>query len=483
MRMIVSLDSVAARLFAVLSLVPLAAPAGCGGNVGGGGGDGGGGAGGGGVVACEGAQPIVALGQDSGYVQCEGGWRHREEVVQCASALPRTDACGSPDMGGDCTTDADCTAAPHGHCSLSDDQAPGCFCQYGCVQDSDCAEGQICFCSEPVGYCATASCTSDADCGGDKLCSTYITLPGCGGFAYACQTASDQCASDADCPADHQCTMENGARVCAPIECVIGRPFLVGGEARVAGVTKRRDWCAAGIAPRTAGLSAEARDELAAEWARSAQMEHASIAAFARFAMQLLSLGAPPELVADTHAAMADETEHARACFALASAYAGADVGPGPLSLEGALASGDVAEVVRLAVVEGCIGETVAAVEAAEGAARAEDPVVASVLAKIAEDETRHAELAWRFVRWAIAGDAALSAVARDAFEAAIAEERGRPARRAGAEDEAWLRHGVARGASKAEIRRRVVDAVVAPAARSLTCAAAGGRGKELAVF
>ena len=232
MRMIVSLDSVAARLFAVLSLVPLAAPAGCGGNVGGGGGDGGGGAGGGGVVACEGAQPIVALGQDSGYVQCEGGWRHREEVVQCASALPRTDACGSPDMGGDCTTDADCTAAPHGHCSLSDDQAPGCFCQYGCVQDSDCAEGQICFCSEPVGYCATASCTSDADCGGDKLCSTYITLPGCGGFAYACQTASDQCASDADCPADHQCTMENGARVCAPIECVIGRPFLVGGEAR-----------------------------------------------------------------------------------------------------------------------------------------------------------------------------------------------------------------------------------------------------------
>lgn len=457
MRMMVSLDKMAARLFATLALAPiavLATVAGCG-NA---------------PTPCEGAQPIVALGQDSGYETCEVGWQHRREIVTCASALPRMNTCDDMGAGGaECTTDADCTAAPHGFCSFGNGELGGCFCNYGCVEDADCASGYVCVCGDPVGYCATADCTSDADCAGDALCSTYITVPGCGGFGYACQTGSDECASDADCPDTHQCTLENGHRVCGEINCVIGRPFLVDGEARVAGVTARRDWCAPGLAPAVQGLSSPERDELAAEWASCARMEHASIAAFARFAMQLLSLGAPADLLASTHSAMADETEHARACFALASAYAGAPVGPGPLSLEGALAGGDeAAEVVRLAILEGCIGETVAAVEAAEAASRASDPVVAAVLAKIADDETRHAELAWRFVRWAIGRDAALAGVAKEAFAAALAGERARPAHGTAAADEAWLRHGVARGTVKAEIRRRVLEVVVAPAARSL---------------
>jgi hypothetical protein len=467
MRMVVSLDKVAARLFAALVLAPLA---GCGS------GNGGGGVG---VAACDGATPVVALGQDSGYEQCEGGWLHRKEVVVCASALPRATTCDAAGTTGGCTTDADCIEQPNGHCDPDSFGAGGCYCEYGCVQDSDCAAGQICVCGDPVGYCSTASCSSDADCGGDALCATYITEPGCGGFAYACQTGADECSSDADCPADHQCTLEGDHRVCGAINCVIGRPFLVHGEARVAGVTARRDWCAEGLSPATAGLPAAIRDDLAAEWARSAQMEHASIAAFARFAMQLLSLGAPPDLLVATHAAMADETEHARACFALASAYAGAHVGPGPLSLDGALAGGDAAAIVRLAVLEGCIGETVAAVEAAEAASRAEDPVVAAVLAKIAEDESRHAELAWRFVRWAIAADPALAGVADGAFAAALADELGRGARGTSAEDEAWMTHGVARGTVKAEIRRRVLEAVVAPTARALRAPGGAGAAAE----
>jgi hypothetical protein len=131
---------------------------------------------------------------------------------------------------------------------------------------------------------------------------------------------------------------------------------------------------------------------------------------------------------------------------------------------------------VRLAIVEGCIGETVAAVEAAEASARAADPVVRSVLAKIAEDEGRHAELAWRFVRWALAQQPGLAGVVELAFAEAIAAERGRVAEggkssaapATSAADEAWLSHGVARGAIKAEIRRRVIDVVVAPAAAAM---------------
>jgi len=449
--MLVSLNGYAAHLFAVLALGPLA---GCSGK----------------VVVCEGGTPVEGAGAASGYEKCDGDWVHRPQVVECASVLPRADATCDPEMigGGSCTKDADCNEQANGFCGYNGGELGGCYCNYGCTKDADCGDGQICVCGDPVGYCASASCSSDADCGGDKLCATYVTEPGCGGLAFACQSPDDQCASDADCAQGYQCTLEGDHRICGEINCAIGRPFLVEGSARVAPLSRRRDWCAADVSPRVAALDSESRMILAEEWSKSGQMEHASIAAFARFAMQLLGLGAPPELLVETHAAMADETAHARACFALASAYAGAPIGPGKLSLDGALTDADMATVVRLAIVEGCIGETVAAVEAAEASARAEDPEVQAVLARIAQDEGRHAELAWRFVRWALVQQPALARIVEQAFADALAGERAHPCFAASAVDEAWLAHGVARGSVKAELRRRVVDAVVAPAAALL---------------
>ncbi len=54
------------------------------------------------------------------------------------------------------------------------------------------------------------------------------------------------------------------------------------------------------------------------------------------------------------------------------------------------------------AIREGCVGETVAALEAAELAEHVADPVLRSALTRIAADEQRHAELAFRFVEWAL---------------------------------------------------------------------------------
>lgn len=51
----------------------------------------------------------------------------------------------------------------------------------------------------------------------------------------------------------------------------------------------------------------------------------------------------------------------------------------------------------------GGAGETLAAMQAAEQRGRARDPEVCRVLDRIAADEAAHAELAWAFVRWAIA--------------------------------------------------------------------------------
>lgn len=458
MKMRVSLDGYAARLFAALALLPLA---GCGK-----------------AVPCEGGKPVEAAGADSGYEQCDGSWMHRPAIVECKSALPRQ-ATTCNNEGDSCSKDSDCTEKANGFCGFGGGDVAGCFCNYGCTKDADCGDGQICVCGDPVGYCTTASCKSDADCGGDKLCSTYVTLPGCGGIAFACQSASDECASDADCGDGYQCTIETDHRICGQINCAIGRPFLVGGSARVAELSRRGDWCATELLPHLDELTAKEREILAQEWLHSARMEHASIAAFARFSMQLLSLGAPPDLIALAHAAAIDESEHARACFAIASAYSGEPLGPGPLSMEGALSQADLDSIMHLAIVEGCIGETVAAVEAAEAAAHAEDAVIAGALARIAEDEGRHAELAWRFVRWALARHPEIARPVAASFASALATERAGVAGPASAEEEGWLRHGVARGLVKAEIRRRVIESVVAPAALAL---AGGPRRAERAL-
>jgi hypothetical protein len=169
--------------------------------------------------------------------------------------------------------------------------------------------------------------------------------------------------------------------------------------------------------PSVGGLTDAERRAAAQHWTRMGQMEHASIAAFARFSLQLLSLGAPPELLEDCTRALQDETAHAKLCFQLASAYAACAVGPGPLDVEGCLDVTSLADIVDLVIVEGCFGETSAALIALEAAELASDPVIEAAYSRIAADEQRHAELAFRFVRWALERDPVL---VRDRLRAAL---------------------------------------------------------------
>jgi hypothetical protein len=239
------------------------------------------------------------------------------------------------------------------------------------------------------------------------ICASYSGLCGEGGFA--CATFSDECTTSADCMGG-ACVFNSalGYRECNNAVC--GRPFLVEAEARVAPVVEsgawleRSDW-----RPRTDHLTRSERAALAEHWMKMGQMEHASIAAFARFSLQLLSLGAPPELVQACTQALADETAHTRLCFQIASVYAGHAVGPGPLDVERSLEVTSLEDIVDLVIAEGCFGETSAALEALESADSASDPVIRSAYAQIAADEQRHAELAFQFVRWALKRDYAVT--------------------------------------------------------------------------
>jgi hypothetical protein len=334
-----------------------------------------------------------ADGNPSGFVECAGGGLHRVEKRACTSALPQAGTCPALEEGitSGCQTDADCTERPNGYCAGAGDgsqllgYAPGCYCRYGCLTDADCGDGSLCLCGQPVGHCVAAACSVDSDCAGGALCLSYTQDPGCGGTAFACQTAGDTCTGGGDCASGY-CSLVDGAHHCENTTCAIGRPFLILGEARLAGTTASPAWASA-LDPCCDGLDAETRATLGARWTEIALMEHASIAAFARFALELLSLGAPPELVTRTHRAMADETAHARDAFGLAAAYLGRPVGPGKLDTRSALEGRSPVEIVRTAILEGCIGETVAAVEAAEALAHATDPVVRRVLARVTQDE------------------------------------------------------------------------------------------------
>ena len=316
----------------------------------------------------------------------------------CARCLPALKAVqgGEGGAGGirsACTSDADCTAVAHGFCRSV---PPFKECASACATDNDCENGGVCFCdgSNPYGTCVAATCRTDADCGAGR-CAEYFTAP-CSDPAFACQKAEDHCG------ADICATCASGFKAKACGNC--GRPFLVNGEARTAALEVNGNWLARGLdVPVLSRLNPTTRAALAAHWARLGQMEHASIAAFARFNLQLLSLGAPAELIESCTQALADETSHTKLCFGLATHYAGVALGPSRLDVSQSLNETSLVEIMSLVLKEGCIGETCAALEAAESAEVALDPALERAYARIAQDERRHADLAFRFLRWALA--------------------------------------------------------------------------------
>jgi len=211
-----------------------------------------------------------------------------------------------------------------------------------------------------------------------------------------------------------QCCYEARYRTKPGSGCVIGRPLLDGGEPVMATGVGRADWCGPVTpdAEALARLSPAAREALAEAWAETGLLEHASVPAFARLVLELTALGAPADLVARAGEAMADEIRHAEAAFALASAFAGRPVGPGPLAAP-PLGAPDLVNLAVATFREGCVGETTAVAVAAAQRQGVTDAAVRHVLDTIVADEARHAALAWDVVRWALAagGDAVRTAL------------------------------------------------------------------------
>jgi hypothetical protein len=246
-----------------------------------------------------------------------------------------------------------------------------------------------------------------------------------------------------------------------------GRPFQVAGQARVALAMQRDDWSQA-CCPQLDDLDARTRRALADAWREDGLFEHASIASFARFVMELMAVGAPADMVADAQAALSDEIRHARICFGLSQAYGGMPVGPGPLAIDGGLSERhDLTSIAVATAVEGCINETLATLVAHDAAAAATDPVAKQALQSIADDESRHAALAWRFVAWACERDARTAAAVAEAFRRARPADAGAPLPQ-GVDRAALRAHGQLPRAERADVLSRGFDEVVMTCARAM---------------
>ncbi len=403
--------------------------------------------------------------QGTGFVACEEGYRHRARVVECPNLIDK-DAGPSytnEALQNECELNSDCPGETS-YC-VSGYQYPATSCVTGCLADADCGDGFICECGFPVGTCRAASCTDDSDCAPGHLCASD-DFPSCGESAnFACTKDDDACRSAADCGGEG-CALIEDERTCQPLS-VCGRPFLVQGEARKAAVVTKTRFSDDRVELDVEELETTLRQRISEHYLHAARMEHASIAAFARFSLQLLQIGAPADLIEAAGRAQMDETRHARLCFALANEYGSTQLGPGPLPMDGALEESTLERIVELCVREGCIGESIAAYEAAEAASAARDPRLARILTQISEDETNHAVLSFRFVSWALRKNPSLANKVRLLFNDALAFATTPIATRPkDALRDELAHHGVLTDTTG--ITRRALSTIVAPCAAAL---------------
>jgi hypothetical protein len=214
---------------------------------------------------------------------------------------------------------------------------------------------------------------------------------------------------------------------------VAGRPLRIGGEVVTAPLAESEGWGGGGgPRPEVSSLSSQARGALAIFWTENARAEHASVPAFSRLSLTLMSVGAPARLLEAAHRAALEEIEHARIAFALATAYAGTAVAPGALpELRHAPAASarSVPELARESLIDGCLNEGVSAAAAMASSERARDPALRDAWATLARDESAHAALAWDIVAWCLKqGDADLGRQLRKAIHTAPAPTLGRTA-------------------------------------------------------
>ncbi len=241
--------------------------------------------------------------------------------------------------------------------------------------------------------------SSYLDASDDGACDYFFRYTGCAPFnvvptGNGCYFGLSQCAAICGFPTNAGCFVTNDN--CTQID---GGPNHIINPATVTiDCTK----CLGGRRPEQMDAFARAGrggDEIGAWFAELAHLEGASIAAFRTLRAELLAHGAPRELVQMAERSAKDEVRHTRVTARIARKF-------GATPQLAKVRRGAVRSLEALAIenaAEGCVRETFGALLAAHQAEHAADPEIRAEMATIADDETRHAALAWAVAEWASA--------------------------------------------------------------------------------
>lgn len=251
-----------------------------------------------------------------------------------------------------------------------------------------------------------------------------------------------------------------------------GRQLRKRGKLLLPPVEPGGGWAKLGL---NAALPSGVRSAVAARWRENGRTEHASVAAFARLTLDLMALGAPPELVADANRDALDEIRHTELCFGLARAIDGSSESPGAFpeaSRARALSRSRTLALAQLAVdslVDGALHEGVSARIIAKLARRCEAPAIQTILKEIAADEGRHARHGWDVVRWCLAEGGESVAHALEGALRALPKTMSSPMPEV-ARDGRWERWGIMgeqleaeeHEATRTDLERRLGQAIAA---------------------
>ncbi|HVH41159.1 MAG TPA: hypothetical protein VM925_02415 [Labilithrix sp.] len=188
-----------------------------------------------------------------------------------------------------------------------------------------------------------------------------------------------------------------------------GRQLRRFGRVLLPGVSPGEAWAKRSQAPRfVASLDDATRAAIADQWRENGRTEHASVAAFARLTLDLMALGAPPELVTAANQDSLDEIRHAEMCFGLARSIDDRAESPAPFAEAARARTLPRSRALALAalavdsLVDGALHEGVSARIIAKLARRTDDDIVRAILKEIAADEGRHARHGWDVVQWCL---------------------------------------------------------------------------------
>jgi hypothetical protein len=224
------------------------------------------------------------------------------------------------------------------------------------------------------------------------------------------------------------------------------------------------------------GVDEATRVQLAAAWRAAAGDAHAGLRTAAARALELATLGAPPELVTAAHEDALDRVRRVKLCSAVARGLDGRSEALDSCLSPSALGRRPRA-LPRLAVdvvIDLAISESVSARVDAKLSQRTTDRVIRATLAELAAIEGRHIARAWAIVSWCLEEEPdavsrslqALSAgralLVRQGLETAFAsaQRASDGARPQDAFDGGWERWGIAGNGLTMQERARALDAI-----------------------